>query len=143
MRIRREGAQLSDVLAGAGVLIAAAASATAILVPPGRPRSLAMLVAIALFPILVLGDQWHSAQIVDLRHHPSHIAALAGAGLVAVGILTAAFRRWPVVLPLAVVFALPFRVPLTAGGETANLLVPLYLVIAGGVLASAVRDWAD
>ena len=37
-------------------------------------------------------------------------------------------------LPLAIVAALPFRVPLQAGGDTANLLVPLYLVIAAGVV---------
>ena len=40
-------------------------------------------------------------------------------------------------MPLAIVAALPFRVPLHAGGDTANLLVPLYLVIAGGVVATA------
>ena len=33
--------------------------------------------------------------------------------------------------------ALPFRVPIASGGSTANLLVPLYLVIAAGVLAYA------
>jgi O-antigen ligase len=32
-------------------------------------------------------------------------------------------------------------VPLTAGGDTANLLVPLYLVIAGAAIATAWRDW--
>ena len=47
------------------------------------------------------------------------------------------FRRWPVLLPLAIVAALPFRVPLHAGGDTANLLVPLYLVIAAGVVFTA------
>jgi hypothetical protein len=123
------------------VLLAAAAAATSILVPAGRLRSTAMLTAIVLFPILILGDQWHSAQIVDLRHHSERLVALAVAGLAATGILAAAFRRWPIVLPLAVVVALPFRIPLEAGGETANLLVPLYLVIAGGVLAVAARDW--
>ena len=30
-----------------------------------------------------------------------------------------------------------------AGGDTANLLVPLYLVIAGGVLATAFGDWVS
>ena len=45
-------------------------------------------------------------------------------------------------LPLAIVAALPFRVPLNAGGDTANLLVPLYLVIAAAVVATLVRDWA-
>jgi O-antigen ligase len=46
-------------------------------------------------------------------------------------------------LPLGIVAAIPFRVPLHAGGDTANLLVPLYLVIAGGALAVLARDWAS
>jgi O-antigen ligase len=132
---------VSDFLAGAGLVIAAAASAAAILLPPGRPRSLAMVLAMALFPILILGDQWHTAQIVDLRHHTARIAALAAIAAVVIGALTYLFRRWPIMLPLAIVFAIPFRVPLHAGGDTANLLVPLYMVIAGGVIAAAARGW--
>jgi putative inorganic carbon (HCO3(-)) transporter len=132
---------LSDVLAGAGVLAAAGASAAAILLAPGRTRSAAMALAIALFPILILGDQWHTTQIVDLRDNSARIAELAVIGIVAVGVLAYVFRRWPVLLPLAIVAALPFRVPLHAGGDTANLLVPLYLVIAGGAIAVLIRDW--
>jgi putative inorganic carbon (hco3(-)) transporter len=132
---------LSDFLAGAGVLIAAGASAAAILLPPGRMRSLTMLVAIGLFPVLILGDQWHTTQIVDLRHDDIRIAGLLAIAIVAVSGLAYLFRRWPILLPLAIVFALPFRVPLHAGGDTANLLVPLYLVIAGGVVAVLLRDW--
>jgi O-antigen ligase len=134
---------LSDFLAGAGVLIAAAASAAAILLPPGRRRSLAMAAAIGLFPLLILGDQWHTTQIVDLRHDDARVAALLAIGVVAVAGLTLVFRRWPVLLPLAIVVALPFRVPLHAGGDTANLLVPLYLVIAAGVLFALLRDWSS
>ena len=132
---------MSDFLAGAGVLAAASASASAILLPAGRARSAAMLVAIALFPVLILGDQWHTHQIVDLRHNTGRIVELFVIGAVAVAALAYSFRRWPILLPLAIVAALPFRVPLHAGGDTANLLVPLYLVIAGGVLAAGVRDW--
>jgi len=134
---------VSDFLAGAGLVIAAGASAAAILLPPGRPRSLAMVLAMALFPVLILGDQWHTAQIVDLRHHTARIAALAAIAAVVIGALTYIFRRWPIMLPLAIVFAIPFRVPLHAGGDTANLLVPLYLVIAAAVLATLLRDWSD
>ncbi len=141
VRHRREKVALSDILAGAGLLAAAAACAVAILLPPGRARSAAMLLALALFPLLILGDQWHTQQIVDLRHSGARIAALLAIGVVAVAALTYLFRRWPVLLPLAIVAALPFRVPLHAGGDTANLLVPLYLVIAGGVLAVLLRDW--
>jgi O-antigen ligase len=102
-----------------------------------------MLLALVLFPALILGDQWHSAQIVDLRDHVARLIALGIAGLVATVSLAVAFRRWTTLLPLAVVAALPFRVPLHAGGDTANLLVPLYLVIGGGVISAALGEWQD
>jgi len=134
---------VSDLLAGAGVLLAAAASAGTILLPAGRLRSIAMLVALVLFPALILGDQWHSHQIVDLRDDPSRLVALGALAIAASVALAYAFRRWPMLMPLAIVAALPFRVPLHAGGDTANLLVPLYLVIAGGVLSAAFGEWQE
>jgi putative inorganic carbon (HCO3(-)) transporter len=132
---------VSEVLAGAGVVAAAGFAAAAILLPRGRARAAAMLAALVLFPALIAGDQWHSPQVVDLREEPLGFAALTAAALAGAGLLALGFRRWPHALPLAIVFALPFRVPLEAGGDTANLLVPLYLVIAGGVLAAASREW--
>jgi len=132
---------LSEFIAGAGVLMAAVAAGGAILLPAGRLRAAAMIVALALFPVLILGDQWHSHQIADLRHSTGRLVALGLVGLAVAAALAYVFRRWPVLLPLAIVAALPFRVPLHAGGDTANLLVPLYLVIAGGVLAIVARDW--
>jgi O-antigen ligase len=127
----------------AGVLVAAAAAAAAILLPAGRARSAAMLAALVLFPVLILGDQWDSHQIADLRDDTTRFIALAVIALAVSVALAAAFHRWPILLPLAIVAALPFRVPLHAGGDTANLLVPLYLVIAGGVLATAYRAWSS
>jgi putative inorganic carbon (HCO3(-)) transporter len=134
---------LSDFLAAAGVLVAAAASAASVLLPAGRPRAAAMLTALVLFPILILGDQWHTQQITDLRQDTGRIVALGVLALAIVTTLAYVFRRWPILLPLAIVAALPFRVPLNAGGDTANLLVPLYLVIAGGVVATFLRDWSS
>jgi O-antigen ligase len=134
---------VSDFLAGAGLLIAAAASGAAILLPPGRPRAVLMVAAMALFPVLIAGDQWHTSQIVDLRHDEGRIVALLVVAVFAVGALAYVFRRWPLVMPLAIVFAIPFRVPLEAGGDTANLLVPLYLVIAAAVAATLLRDWSE
>jgi putative inorganic carbon (HCO3(-)) transporter len=134
---------LSDFLAGAGLLLVAAASAGAILLPPGRLRAAVMVLAMVLCPVLIAGDQWHTAQIVDLRHDEGRIVALLAIAAAAIAALTYLFRRWPVLLPLAIIFALPFRVPLHAGGDTANLLVPLYLVIAAAVLATLLRDWSN
>ncbi len=134
---------MSDVLAGFGLVVAAIAAAGAILLPAGRPRSLAMLAALILFPALILGDQWHSHQIADLRDHPSRLIALGLLAIAVSGALAYAFNRWSLLLPLAIVAALPFRVPLEAGGDTANLLVPLYLVIAGGVLSAAFGEWQE
>jgi O-antigen ligase len=131
---------VSGLLASTGIVIAAGASAAAILLPPGRLRAAAMLLAIVLAPILILGDQWHSAEIVDLRDHPMRFAGLGILALALTVALALTFRRWPMAFPLTVAAALPFRVPLEAGGDTANLLVPLYLVIAGGVVATVVGD---
>jgi O-antigen ligase len=44
-------------------------------------------------------------------------------------------RRRPAAPALLAVAALPFRIPIQAGGSTSNLLVPLYLVVAAGSLA--------
>ena len=134
---------MSEFLSAAGVLVAALASAAAILLPASRARSAAMLVALVLFPLLILGDQWHTHQIVDLRDSTGRVVALLAVGTVAVAALAALFHRWPWLVPLAIVAALPFRVPLHSGGDSANLLVPLYLVIAAAVLATALRDWAS
>ncbi|HVW46547.1 MAG TPA: O-antigen ligase family protein [Solirubrobacterales bacterium] len=127
---------MSDFLSGAGLLIAAACACASILLPAGRTRSACMLVALVLFPVLIVGDQWHNHQIVDLRHHEAKAAAAIVVGVVLVVGLAWAFVRRPILMPLAIIATLPFRVPLESGGETANLLVPLYVVIGAGVLAA-------
>jgi putative inorganic carbon (hco3(-)) transporter len=134
---------VSDLLAGLGLVVAAGASGAAILLPPGRLRAALMVAAMALFPVLIVGDQWHTAQIVDLRHDEARIVELLPLALAAVCLLAYLFRHRPILLPLAIVAAVPFRVPLHAGGDTANLLVPLYLVIGAAVVATLLRDWND
>jgi len=61
-------------------------------------------------------------------------AALAGAAIV-IAALVVLMRRHEDAFPLLAVFALPFRVPISADGRTVNLLVPLYLVVAAGAVA--------
>ncbi len=127
---------MSALLSGAGLVIAAACAAASILLPSGRLRSAAMLTALVLFPLLILGDQWHANQIVELRHHEAKAAVAIVVGAVLVFVLAWVFVRWPALMPLAIIGTLPFRIPLESGGETANLLVPLYVVIAAGVIAA-------
>jgi O-antigen ligase len=66
------------------------------------------------------------------------LVALLAAAAVLVAVLVAAMRRWPEAFPLLAVVALPFRVPVAADGRTANLLIPLYLVIAAGTVVHLV-----
>jgi O-antigen ligase len=61
-------------------------------------------------------------------------AAVVGAAL-AIALLVLVMRRYAEAFPLLAILALPFRLPISADGRTVNLLIPLYLVVAAGVLA--------
>jgi outer membrane protein assembly factor BamB len=73
----------------------------------------------------------------------------AGLALVAVGALGAVvlaipFVRYPAIVPVAFLAVAPFRIPVKLGDQDAFLLLPLYLVLAGSVLAVGyrmVRGW--
>lgn len=102
-------------------------------------RSAAMVAVLVLAFGLVFIDQWDSGQVESLRDSPGLLAAaIAGAAILCLA-LAALLRRWPILFPALVVAALPFRVPIQVGGEEANLLLPLYLVIGAGALASLGR----
>jgi O-antigen ligase len=63
-------------------------------------------------------------------------AVAAGVGaVVVIAALVVLMRRRADAFPLLAIFALPFRLPISADGRTVNLLIPLYLVVAAGVLA--------
>jgi putative inorganic carbon (HCO3(-)) transporter len=67
------------------------------------------------------------------------VAGVAGAGVAVV--LGAVFVRWPWLLPMAALACAPARVPVKVGGEEASLLLPLYVVVAGGTVALAWELW--
>lgn len=122
-------------------LVAAVAVALAILDRPSRRRSVAMAVAAVLVPVLIAGDQWNSGPITELRDTPGLLVAAGVAALLLMVLLAWMINRWPLAFPVMVMVALPFRVPLNLGGEDANLLVPLYLVMGGGIIAALIRTW--
>ena len=122
-------------------VLAAVCVAVAILDGPGRRRAVAMVLALVLAPALIAGDQWQATQVAELRNSPALLLAallVTGAVVAALGFV---LDRRPVLLPVLILVALPFRIPLAVGGEDANLLLPLYLVMASGVLAGAYRQW--
>ena len=85
----------------------------------------------ASFGALVLG-------VSVAPHH--HLLVLIGgvvlAGAVALG-LAAVFRSWPWVLPVLALACVPIRVGVHLGGTSTKLLVPLYVVVAGGAVLLA------
>ena len=67
-----------------------------------------------------------------------------GIALVCAGAVTAVagaipLVRYPTVVPVALLVAAPFRIPIELGDEEAFLLLPLYFVLAASVLALAYR----
>jgi O-antigen ligase len=63
------------------------------------------------------------------------MGALLVAALIVIALLVVLMRRHAQALPLLAVAALPFRLPISAGGKTVNLLIPLYLVVGAGTIA--------
>jgi len=129
---------LGDLAQTAGVIVAALLGAAVLLARSDRARAAAMLGAIVLTPILLVASIWSTPQLQPLRDRPLLALAAAAGGIVVLALGAWAIHRRPAVIALAAAAALPFRVPIESGGDTANLLLPLYLVIAAGVLAYAV-----
>ena len=122
---------MSEPLEVAGAIAGAALIGGALLVRDRRARAALMVAALALASALVAGQAWDEVSSVRT---PVLLAAVAlGAALVlALGLL---LFRFPLVLPVLLVGALPFRIPIEVGGTDANLLLPLYAVIGGGAVA--------
>ncbi len=103
-----------------------------------RAHAAAMLGALVLTPVLLAVDIWHTSQLTHLRNQPAKAVAAVVLGLAVVAALAVLIHRRPRAFPLLAVFALPFRLPISTGGSTSNLLIPLYLVVGAGALAYAV-----
>jgi O-antigen ligase len=122
-----------------GVVVAAIAAAGVLVDRDGRRRAAYMVAALVLAAVLLVGHIADTAQFKSISDDARKLVALGLLGTATVAALAVLFYRRPQALPVVAVAVLPFRVPVAAAGSTANLLVPLYLVIAGGVAA---RIWA-
>src|SRR3954463_8287273 len=131
----KDTSAFSDGVLIAGMVVAAALAAGAVLGRTVRGRAYAMLGALLLTPVLLVGEIWHSPQLDSVRERTAIAGAAASAGVVLLAALAWLFSRRPGVFGVLALVALPFRVPVQAGGTTTNLLVPLYVVIGAGALA--------
>ncbi len=112
----------------------------AALVVLGRGRLLPLAgiallgVATALLGRSLVGDD----DVELLLTTPAGIAVIA-AGLAAAVLIALPLVHFPEATPVALLAVAPFRIPVELGDEEAFLLLPLYLVLAGSVLALAYR----
>jgi O-antigen ligase len=126
---------VSEALEVAGCLAAAGALSVSFLASDARLRAAGIVLAGGLALAVIAGQGWDD--IRNLRDHPIAFAGVIAACIVVLAVGAAAMLRWPILLPLLLIAALPFRVRLhVAGGEEVNLLLPLYVVIGAGVLAT-------
>jgi O-antigen ligase len=128
-----------DTALAIGAVGAALLAAIALAGPvSARERGLAVLGALVVTPVLLLLEIGDSEQVAALRDRPLVALAAGAVALAVVAGLAVLVARRPGLLPVLAVAALPFRVPIAAGGVTSYLLVPLYAVIGAGALAYAV-----
>ena len=125
-----DAAQVAALLGALGAVLT--------LVPRGRLLPLAGLallgVATAGLARSLVGDH----DLGRLLTEPAGVA-LVGVGTAAAVLGAVPLARYPAVVPIALLAAAPFRIPVRVGEEDAFLLLPLYLVLTSAVLALAYR----
>jgi O-antigen ligase len=131
-------AALTGPVPKAGVVVVALLAAGALLARTPRVRAAAIVGCIVLSPALLLAEVWDSPHVRAIHHHPLLALVAALVALAALALVARVIALQPRVLGLLTLLALPFRVPVSAGGGSADLLVPLYFVVGAGALAFAV-----
>ncbi len=122
-------------VASAIALVAAGLLGAGGLVARGRCASAALGLAGLLGGACVLfATSWHTAQLAGVRHHAAPaLVALAAAVVVVLGLALVLARR-PGWLPVVAVALVPFRLPVGTGASSANLLLPLYVLVAASAI---------
>jgi hypothetical protein len=125
-----DAAQLASLVGALGAVLA--------LVPRGR------VAPVAGFVLLGLGTLGISRSLVGYADIHLLLTSPSGLGLVGVGVVAAVggavlLVRYPAVVPIVLLCAAPFRIPIRVGGQDAFLLLPLYLVLSSAILALVYR----
>jgi putative inorganic carbon (HCO3(-)) transporter len=125
-----EAAQVAALVGALGAILA--------LVPRDR---FSPLVGLLLLGVGSLGLVRSLVDDYDLRlllTEPTGLALVA-VGVAVVVVAAVPLVRYPTVVPVVLLAAAPFRVPVELGSEEAFLLGPLYVAIAASALALALR----
>src|SRR4051794_18786653 len=117
-----EAARLGAVVGAVGLAV--------LLLAPARTWRAGGLAGWALGGLLLAGP------LAPAGHHRV-CAAAAVVGAVGALALGWFFVRWQWLLPVAVLACAPARIPVHVGSTKANLLLPLYGVVAGAAVALA------
>jgi hypothetical protein len=124
-----------------GAVLAVTAAGIALVDRDPRRRALAVVCALSVAAVVLVGHIWHNPQFRSISDDAAKFTVLLVLAACAVGVLALLFHARPALLPLLAAAALPFRVPIASGGSTANLLVPLYFVLGGGAVAYAWKQF--
>ena len=128
-------------LAEVAALVGAAGAALLLVGTPRRVQLvggfalLATAMAMLVVALLPRGD------LERLASAKGFAALVVGAGVAFAGAW--AFVRYPATVPVALLLAAPFRLPVELGSQDAFLLLPLYVVLAAASLALLYRAFRD
>ena len=118
--------------------VVGAAGAVLLVLPP--PRRVALFGG---FAFLTCAEAMLAVSLLP-RHDLDRLTSAKGGAAVVVGLLVMAagawaLVHWPTVVPLVVLAAAPFRLPVELGSQDAFLLLPLYLVLGAASVALLAR----
>src|SRR5437660_74418 len=109
--------------------VVGAASSVLVLVPRRRVLLIAGFIALAAAEGMLAVALIPRSDLERLVHRPVLLAGLGVAGLAVLGLAAALVRR-PALMPIALLLAAPFRIPVNLGSQHAFLLLPFYAVLA-------------
>ena len=113
--------------------VVGAASSVLVLVPRRRVLLIAGFIALAAAEGMLAVALIPRSDLERLVHRPVLLAGLGVAGLAVLGLAAALVRR-PALMPIALLLAAPFRIPVNLGSQHAFLLLPFYAVLASAAL---------
>jgi O-antigen ligase/polysaccharide polymerase Wzy-like membrane protein len=122
-------------LAQLAALVGAAGVALVLLLP--RRVAVAAGVALLAAAEAMFGLALAESTLRTLFDEPAGIVLVA-VGAAGVAVLGVVFARNPAIVPVALLAAAPFRIPVEVANEKAFLLLPLYGVLASAALAALV-----